>query len=62
MGFWYAVTSAGPHANNLHHTSLQTDNHLTTQFLPRDAMLARYICCRHVSICLSVRLSQAGIV
>jgi len=31
MGFWDAVASAGPYANNL--TSLQTDNHANTPSL-----------------------------
>ena len=32
-GFWDAVASAGPYANNLHLTSLQTDNHTNTSSL-----------------------------
>jgi len=37
---------------------------LLSQFLPRDAILARYICCRRVrlSVRLSVCMSQAGTV
>jgi len=32
MGFWDAVASVGPYANNLQ-TSLQTDNHTNTSSL-----------------------------
>jgi len=34
MGFWQAVASAGPYANNLHLTpELQTDNYTNTSSL-----------------------------